>query len=84
MRIAPVHVSFGDGQLAHFAGLNINCAWMLAAIHSALPTDDPRRPLLLDLTQRPQSIGLVDALQLHGLALGAEFCGLSAFATQVM
>ena len=63
VRMAPVHVaSFSDGQLAHFAGLNISRAWMLAAIHSALPTDDPRRPLLLDLAQRHQEIGLVDAL----------------------
>lgn len=63
LRLAPVHVaSFSDGQLAHFAGLNISRAWMLEGIESALPPADPRRQMLRDLAQRHREIGLVDAL----------------------
>ncbi|MFN8441260.1 MAG: DUF2891 domain-containing protein [Caldilineaceae bacterium] len=63
IRLAPVRVaSFTDGQLAHFAGLNLSRAWMLEGIHAGLPADDPRRPMLLDLAVRHREAGLPDAL----------------------
>lgn len=62
-RLAPVNiVDFADGQLAHYAGLNLSRAWMLAGIARALVADDPRRPLLLGLAQQHRTLGLPDAL----------------------
>lgn len=64
-RLAPVHVvDFADGQLSHYSGLNLSRAWMLAGIADALPVDDSRRPLLLDLAARHHTLGLPDALHL--------------------
>jgi len=64
-RLAPVHVvDFADGQLSHYSGLNLSRAWMLAGIADALPVDDSRRPLLLDLAARHRTLGLPDALHL--------------------
>ncbi len=60
--LAPVGVvNPSDGQLAHFAGLNISRAWMLEGIASALTIDDPCRAMLLDLANRHREIGRVDA-----------------------
>lgn len=44
----PVAVSPdpSDPKLAHLDGLNLSRAWMLEGIVSALPKDDPRRPVL--------------------------------------
>lgn len=64
-RLAPVHVvDFADGQLSHYSGLNLSRAWMLAGIADALPVDDSRRPLLLDLATQHYALGLPDALHL--------------------
>jgi hypothetical protein len=55
-------VDFSDGQLAHFTGLNLSRAWMLAGIAAALPATDPRRPLLAHLADQHREAGLRDAL----------------------
>ncbi|MFN8492745.1 MAG: DUF2891 domain-containing protein [Caldilineaceae bacterium] len=61
-RLPPVQmVDASEGQLAHFAGLNLSRAWMLEGIHRALPAADQRRPMLADLAQRHRAVGLVDA-----------------------
>jgi hypothetical protein len=61
--LRPVQVvDFSDGQLAHFTGLNLSRAWMLAGIATALPPADPRRPLLDELAWQHQEVGLADAL----------------------
>ncbi|MEM7798275.1 MAG: DUF2891 family protein [Chloroflexota bacterium] len=49
-----------DGQLAHFAGLNLSRSWMLRHIASRLPADHPHIPKLQTLA---------DAHQTHGLPL---------------
>jgi hypothetical protein len=54
-------VDYSDGQLAHFTGLNLSRAWMLAGIANHLPYADPLRPVLLDLAQQHRSAGLADA-----------------------
>jgi hypothetical protein len=36
-----------DPQIVHLDGLNISRAWCLRSIASALPKDDPKRPILL-------------------------------------
>lgn len=62
-RLAPVNVvDFADGQLAHYSGLNLSRAWMLEGIASALPLDDRRHLLLLDLANQHRTLGLSDAL----------------------
>lgn len=62
-RLAPVQVvDPANGQLAHFAGLNLSRAWMLQGIASALVDDDPRRAMLLALADSHAAIGLPDAL----------------------
>lgn len=61
-RLPPVQMQdASEGQLAHFAGLNLSRAWMLEGMHSALPADDQRRPMLTELAQRHRAVGLVDA-----------------------
>jgi hypothetical protein len=61
--LAPVQVvDPTDGQLAHYAGLNISRAWMLAGIASGLPADDTRKSMLLTLAQQHRELGLPDAL----------------------
>lgn len=47
-----------DGKLAHLDGLNLSRAWMLRGIANGLPSNDPRRPLLLDLAEVHRSAGL--------------------------
>jgi len=43
-RLVPVQVvDPSDGQLAHWAGLNLSRSWMLRRIGEALPVDDVRR-----------------------------------------
>jgi hypothetical protein len=62
-RLCPVHmVDPADGQLAHFAGLNLSRAWMLHGIASGLAENDARRPMLLALAAAHQTHGLPDAL----------------------
>lgn len=62
-RLAPVQVvDPADGQLAHFAGLNLSRAWMLQGIATALADDDPRRAALLSLAEAHVAAGLPDAL----------------------
>lgn len=62
-RLAPVEVvDPADGQLAHYAGLNLSRAWMLQGIATALADDDPRRSPLLALADAHAALGLPDAL----------------------
>lgn len=62
-RLAPVAmVDPSDGQLAHYAGLNLSRAWMLQGIASVLTDDDPRRSMLLALADSHAAAGLPDAL----------------------
>ncbi|MBI3958451.1 MAG: DUF2891 family protein [Chloroflexi bacterium] len=62
-RLAPVGVAdFADGQLAHFAGLNLSRAWMLQGIAAALADDAPRRSTLLGLADDHATAGLPDAV----------------------
>jgi hypothetical protein len=45
--VTPVEVvDPSDGQLAHWAGLNLSRSWMLARIADALPSEDPGREAL--------------------------------------
>jgi hypothetical protein len=61
--LAPVRVvDHADGQLAHYAGLNLSRAWMLQGIASALTEADVRSPVLLALADAHQEAGLADAL----------------------
>jgi len=65
-RLTPVQVvDPADGQLAHFAGLNLSRAWMLQGMASALADDDPRRATLLALAEEHAAVGLPDALHPH-------------------
>lgn len=61
--LKPVDIGdYADGQLVHFAGLNMSRAWMLAAIGSALPADLPLRHTVLSLAQQHQERGISSAL----------------------
>ncbi|TPW05554.1 MAG: hypothetical protein FD125_682 [bacterium] len=45
----PARVSDrSDGKIAHLDGLNLSRAWCWREIASALPADDPRRPIVLE------------------------------------
>jgi len=55
-------VDFSDGQLAHFTGLNLSRAWMLAGIAAALLATGPRRLVLPHLAHQHRETGLRDAL----------------------
>jgi hypothetical protein len=48
----------GDPKLGHLHGLNLSRAWMLEAIASALPSNDPRRPALNKAAERHRDAGL--------------------------
>ena len=62
-RLSPVQVvDFTNGQLAHFAGLNMSRAWMLAGISSALPATDPRAAAFTKLAKAHREMGLPAAL----------------------
>ncbi len=62
-RLSPVQVvDFTNGQLAHFAGLNMSRAWMLAGISSALPATDPRAAAFTKLAKVHREMGLPAAL----------------------
>ena len=51
--LAPVNVlDPSDGQLAHWAGLNMSRAWMLEGIASALPPQDKRRSVMINLAEK--------------------------------
>mgnify|MGYP001822112853 CR=1 FL=1 len=61
--LAPARpVDASDGQLAHFAGLNMSRAWMLRGIASALPLDDERAMAYQELAQQHLESGLTSAL----------------------
>jgi hypothetical protein len=47
-----------DPKLAHLDGLNLSRAWMLEGIISALPADDPRRPVLQAAADAHRRAGL--------------------------
>lgn len=47
-----------DGHLVHLVGLNLNRAWAMRGIASALPKDDSRRKVLLAAARRHQETGL--------------------------
>lgn len=51
-----------DGQLAHFAGLNMSRAWMLQSISSVLPDGDARVEAFQALAQELLNLGLHSAL----------------------
>lgn len=52
-----------DGQLAHYAGLNLSRAWMLRGLGAVLPPSDPRRLVLANLADAHEEAGLPDALR---------------------
>ena len=57
--LTPVKVSDPtDGHLIHLAGLNLNRAWTMRGIASALPHEDPRRTVLLDAAGKHAAAGL--------------------------
>jgi hypothetical protein len=79
-----------DGQLAHFAGLNLSRAWMLNGIASGLPADDDRIDRLRSLARAHRRAGL-DSLMWRGYEtthwLGAYAvylmtCGTDVYQTQ--
>lgn len=47
-----------DGKIAHLDGLNLSRAWCLRSLARALPSSDPRRPILLDAAQQHLDAGL--------------------------
>ncbi|MFT7474557.1 MAG: hypothetical protein ACI81L_001482 [Verrucomicrobiales bacterium] len=51
-----------DGQLAHWAGLNLSRAWMFTRIANALPTGDPRAAHMRDSASAHTGVGLPMAL----------------------
>jgi hypothetical protein len=57
-----VVIDASDGQLAHFAGLNMSRAWMLQGIASALPAQDQRLSTLKSLASQHLELGLANAL----------------------
>ena len=63
VHLAPATVvDAADGQLAHFAGLNMSRAWMLQGIASALPDGDARVASFEELAWRHLELGLPSAL----------------------
>lgn len=61
--LQPVGVGdFSDGQLAHFAGLNMSRAWMLSKIATALPHNNSLATTFAQLAKRHQEQGLGSAL----------------------
>ena len=60
--LAPVTVvDPSDGQLAHWAGLNLSRSWMLSAIAAALADNDQRIPVLAENAERHRDAGLATA-----------------------
>jgi hypothetical protein len=49
-----------DPQIVHLDGLNLTRAWCMKGIASALPTDDSRRPILLESTDKHASASLLN------------------------
>jgi hypothetical protein len=47
-----------DPQLVHLDGLNLSRAWALQGIASALPADDPARPVLIESADRHAAAAL--------------------------
>jgi hypothetical protein len=41
-----------DGKIAHLDGLNLSRAWCWRAIAGSLPSEDPRRAMMLDVARR--------------------------------
>lgn len=57
--LSPVNVvDPADGQLAHWAGLNLSRSWMLDRIADALPPGDPRTDTLRDNAADHATVGL--------------------------
>ena len=60
--LAPVTVvDASDGQLAHWAGLNLSRSWMLSAIATSLVDDDRRISTLTQNAERHRDAGLATA-----------------------
>jgi len=79
--LEPVSVSDPtDGHLIHLAGLNLNRAWTLRGIASALPEDDPRVAVLGRSADAHQEAGL--ALVRTGHYEGEHW--LASFAVYLM
>lgn len=56
--LQPVEVSdVTDGYIVHLAGLNLNRAWCMQGILSALPEGDPRRSLLQQSAEAHAAMG---------------------------
>jgi hypothetical protein len=65
--LAPLHqpalvADRTDGQLVHLDGLNLSRAWCMWNIGAALPTSDPRRPLLFEAATRHAEVGLAHVM----------------------
>lgn len=61
--LQPVEVGdFSDGQLAHFAGLNMSRAWMLQKIAAAVPLSSSLATPITRLAQAHRNVGLGSAL----------------------
>ncbi|MEM9775796.1 MAG: DUF2891 domain-containing protein [Chloroflexota bacterium] len=57
--LQPVEViDPSNGQLAHWAGLNLSRSWMLYSIAQALPKDHPSIPDLQALSKKHEEVGL--------------------------
>lgn len=57
--LTPAVVSdIADARIGHLAGLNLSRAWTQRGILSALPADDPRRPLLETSVRAHAAAGL--------------------------
>ncbi len=51
--LAPATVADrSDGKIVHLDGLNLSRAWCMRSIAAALPTNDPRRPVLTAAANR--------------------------------
>ena len=79
--LTPVTVSDpSDGHLIHLAGLNLNRAWTMRGVASALPEGDPRKKVLLDAAAKHADAGL--AMVVTGHYEGEHWLG--SFATYLV
>ncbi|MBX0327574.1 DUF2891 domain-containing protein [Oscillochloris sp. ZM17-4] len=47
-----------DGQIVHLDGLNLSRAWCMWGVAGAIPSDDPRRPILMAAAARHAAAGM--------------------------
>jgi hypothetical protein len=48
-----------DGQIVHLDGLNLSRAWCMWGMAQALPPDDRRRSILIEVAERHTRVGLI-------------------------